>query len=79
MVRFYTSHEFWKTFSTRNPKLKKKLEYVDVEHIDNPTLVTLAVNPKESFEVFNRKNINKKHKGLKEGAKRMEFESYAKG
>ena len=40
--------------------------------------MTIAVNPKEYFEEFESENINKKHKGLRKGAKGMEFENYSK-
>ena len=39
--------------------------------------MTLAVNPKEYFEYFESENCNKKHKGIKKGAKGMEYENYA--
>ena len=65
MEIFDTSHEFWKKPSKRNTKLKKKLRNFDVKHIGDAILVTLPVNPKEYIEVFNSKNVNKKHKGLK--------------
>ena len=41
-------------------------------------MVTVAVNPKEYFEKFESQSVNKKHKGLRKGASRMEFEDYAK-
>ena len=31
---------------------KKKLGYYETENINNPWFVTLAVNPKEYFEIF---------------------------
>ena len=37
----------------------------EVEHIDDPCYVMLAVNPKEYFEYFKSDNVNKKHKGIK--------------
>ena len=40
--------------------------------------MTIAVNPKKYSEKFESENINKKHKGLRKGAKRMEFENYSK-
>ena len=49
----------------------------EVEHIDDPCYVTLVVNPKEYFEYFKSKLINKKHKGIKQDARGMEFENYA--
>ena len=46
-------------------KIKKKVGLYEVESIDNANIVTIAVNPKEYFEVFRNKAINKKHKGVK--------------
>ena len=45
--------------------------------MNDPCYVTLAVNPKEYFEYFESENCNKKHKGIKKGAKGMEYENYA--
>ena len=50
--RFDTSHPFWDNFNARKEKRKKELGSYEIEHIDNPCYVTLAVNPKEYFELF---------------------------
>ena len=49
----------------------------EIEHIDNPCYVTLAVNPKEYFEFFEDYSTNKKHKGIKKGSRGMEFSNYS--
>ena len=49
----------------------------EVEHIDDPCYVTLAVNPKEYFEYFKSNSTNKKHKGIKKSSPGMEYENYA--
>ena len=49
----------------------------EVEHIDDPCYVTLAVNPKEYFEYFKSNSTNKKHKGIKKGSAGMEYKNYA--
>ena len=36
-----------------------------MEHIDNPCYVTLAVNPKEYFELFQDYSASEKHKQIK--------------
>ena len=41
-------------------------------------MVTVAVNPKEYYESFKCKNVNKKHKGLRKGAPGMDFQGYSK-
>ena len=48
----------------------------EVESINNPNIITLTVNPKEYFEVFRSKEINKKHKGIKKNTPGMTFESF---
>ena len=48
----------------------------EVEHIDDPCYVTLAVNPKEYYEYFKSECINKKHKGIKNGSAGIEYENY---
>ena len=72
-----TSHSFFKQFDCHNPKLKKQVGLFEVESIDNPNVITIAVNPNESFEVFRNKNFNKRHKGVKKATQGMDFESYA--
>ena len=49
----------------------------EVESINDPCLVTLAVNPKEYYEYFKSDNVNKKHKGTKKGSTGMDYENYA--
>ena len=49
----------------------------EVESINDPCLVTLAVNPKEYFEYFKSTNVNKKHKGIKKGSLGMDYKNYA--
>ena len=56
---------------------KKKLGYYEIKSIDNPCYVTLAVNPKEYFEIFKNKKTNKKHKGIKKVSHGMEFKNFA--
>ena len=65
----------------RNIQSKMSLyrkSYFSVENIDDPCVVTVAVNPKEYFEEFESQAVNKKHKGLRKDAPGMEFEDYAK-
>ena len=76
--RFDTSHKFWEKYRVRNEHLKITLGYFSIENIDDLYVVTVAVNPKEYFEEFEGQSVNKKHKGLRKGASRMEFEDYAK-
>ena len=74
--RFDKSDEFWRRFNVHDPKDQKVLDLYEVEHTDHPCYVTLAVNPKEHFEYFKSKLINKKHKGIKKGSGGMECKNY---
>ena len=58
-------------------KNKKKVGLYEVESIDDANIVTIAVNPKEYFEVFRNKAINEKHKGVKKSTHGMNFEAFA--
>ena len=75
--RFDKSDEFWRRFNVHDPKDEKVLGLYEVEHIDDPCYVTLAVNSKEYFECFKSESINKKHKGIKKGSVGMVYENYA--
>ena len=75
--RLDLSHEFWKQFEVQNVTTKKQMGLFEIENIDNPNVCTIAVNPKEYFEKFKNRNINKKHKGVKKGTPGMMFENYA--
>ena len=75
--RFDKSNKFWKKFDVHVPENEKILGLYEVENIYDPCYVTLAVNPKEYFQYFESENCNKKHKGIKKGAKGMKYENYA--
>ena len=75
--RLDTSHDFYAKFKCQNKNMKKQVGLYEVESINNPNIITLAVNPKEYFEVFRSKEINKKHKGIKKNTPGMTFESFA--
>lgn len=60
-----------------NPKVKKQLGLYEIENIDNANVGTIAVDPKEYFEKFKDRTVNKKQKGVKRNTKGMDFESYA--
>ena len=75
--RFDISDEFWKKFDVHMPQNQKVLGLYEVENINDPCFVTLAVNPKEYLEYFKSENVNKKHKGIKKGLVGMDFENFA--
>ena len=63
--RFDTSQEHWEKFNARKPELEKRLGYFEIESVDNPCHVVIAVNPKEYYEHFENFSCNKNHKGQK--------------
>ena len=75
--RFDKSNEFWKKFLVHVLENEKVLGLYEIENINDPCYVTLAVNPKEYFEYFESEKCNKKHKGIKKGAKGMVYQNYA--
>lgn len=77
LKRLDFSYDFWAQFGVCDLKLKKQVGLCKVESIVNANIVTIVVNPKEYFEKYGDKNINKKHKGLKKDPSGMSFESYA--
>ena len=50
----------------------------ETENISNANIRTIEVNPKDHFEKFKNRTLNKKHKGVRQDTKGMNFESYEK-
>ena len=75
--RLDLSHEFWKKYDVYDYSTKKQMGLFEIENIDNQNICTIAINPKEYFEKFKNRNINKKHKGVRRDTPGMNFESYA--
>ena len=75
--RFATSNEYWEKFSVRDKTLEKKLGYFEIENIDNPCQIVLAINPKEYYKYFEDFTNNKNQKGQKKGTSGMNFENFA--
>ena len=76
--RLDVSDDFWQQFDVQDKTVKKQVGLQEVESIDNPNVITISVNPKEYFEKYRDKTVNKKHKGLKRDTPGMNFEAYAK-
>ena len=68
--------EFYEQFNCRNEDLRKRIGLFEIESIDKPNVITIALNPKEYYEHFVDHSGNKKHKGLKKSTYGMDFDSY---
>ena len=42
-----SSHQFWDNFEARKVHKRKRLGYLEIEHIDNHCILTIAARPKE--------------------------------
>ena len=71
------SDKFWKQSAVQDENTRKVMGLYKVENIDNLNICTIAINPKECFEKFKNKKINKKHKGVRRDTPGMNFEYYA--
>ena len=59
--RLDLSAEFCEKFNCRNENLRKKVGFFEIENIDKPNVITIALNPKEYYERFFNHSDNKKH------------------
>ena len=75
--RLDLSDNFWKKFDVYDQSTKKQMGLYEIENIDNQNICTIAVNPKEYFEKFKNRKINKKYKDVRRDTPGMTFESYA--
>ena len=60
---------WWKHEKTNGTLRNRKLS--------NANICTIVVNPKEYFEIFKNRTLNKKQKGVGRETKEMNFQSYA--
>ena len=63
--RLDLSHEFLKKYDVYDHSTKKEMGLFEIENINNQNICTVAVNPKEYFEKFKNRAMNKKHKGVR--------------
>ena len=76
-ARLDLSDPFWSQFEIHNENVRKQIGLYEIENISEANICTIAVNPKECFEKFKNKTLNKKHKSVRRDTKGMNFESYA--
>ena len=75
--RLDLSDHFWAQFEVQDKTLKKHVHLYEVESIHNPNIIPISVNPREYFENYRNKRINKIHKRLKRDTAGMDFEAYS--
>ena len=75
--RLDLSAEFYEQFDCRNESLKKRVGFFEIESIDKPNVITIALNPKEYYERFIDHTGNKNHKVLKKSTPGMDFDCYS--
>ena len=61
----------------QNKLLKKQLRIFELENINNASIITIALNPKDPNEKYIDHSDNEKHKGWKRGIGSMDFDSYS--
>ena len=75
--RFDLSAEFYEQFDCGNENLKKRVGFFEIEIIDKPNVITIALNSKEYYERFIDHSDNKEHKRSKKSTPGMDFDSYS--
>ena len=63
------SNDSWKRFDVQDKSKKKQVGLYEIKNIDNPNILTIAINAKEYFEKYKDYSINKKHKSVKKKKK----------
>ena len=75
--RIDLSADYFAQFNCQNQKLRKQDGLFEIENIDKPNIITIALNPKEYYRRFNDHSDNEKHKDLKKSTPDMDFDSYS--
>ena len=57
--RLDLSDDFWEQFGIQNRKLKKQVGLFEIENINKPNVITIALNSKEYYERFDDHSDNK--------------------
>ena len=69
--------EFFERLGRRNKAVRKQVGLYEFENIEQGIICALCINPKEYLELYGiYYETNKKHKGVKKGTKRMDFDNY---
>ena len=57
--RLDLSDDFWEQFGIQDRKLKKQVGLFEIENINKPNVITIALNSKEYYERFDDHSDNK--------------------
>ena len=76
--RLDSSQKIWKNHDFYKPELQKQVGLYEIESINNPTILTISMNPKEYYEEFRNRTDNKRYKGINKNELGMDFERYGK-
>ena len=74
--RLDLSDDFWEQFGIQDRKLKKQVGLFEIENINKPNVITIALNPKEYYERFDSHSDNKIQR-IKKSTQGMDFDSYS--
>ena len=76
--RLDLSSKFFDQFNMRNEAMRKQVGLYEFENIEHGIRCAICVSPKEYFELYGiLYETKKKHKGVREGTKGMDFDKYA--
>ena len=59
--RLDVSGPFWSQFEIHNENVRKQMGLYEIGNISGANICTIAINPKERFEKFKNRTLNKKH------------------
>ena len=60
LERLDLSDNFLERFCVQNKSIKKQVGLYEIENINNANVLTIAINPKEYFEIFKETSVDKK-------------------
>ena len=77
-TRFDFSGEFFEQYGKRNESIRKQVGLYEFKNVEQGIICAICINPKEYFELYGiYYETNEKHKGVRKGAKGMDFDNYA--
>ena len=78
-TRFDFSGEFFEQYGKRNESIRKQVGLYEFKNVEQGIICAICINPKEYFELYGiYYETNEKHKGVRKGAKGMDFSPWKK-